>query len=274
MESTEITNLREHFKALERGINLDDDSFYNAVIQYCTYIGRSRYISNLIIKVALDGEVRPNTLYTLWFWSYNMNSLRAFAKGEPGGGSSNILPFFFNKEIEQKFGLVKQFGVFHTMEMRRIAEAKRLNIDIEDVVLELSEEEKKVDKASSNQEVLFNLQALQNKLLASVTESISKVLKFDVETGILTIESHSVTFRKFTEQFHCLRILFSDTVKLKSEWIFSEIAENMDSEHERSDKQVYNYFHAIKRRIASESGIQDLFLMTTHSVRVNSDYQN
>ena len=102
------------------------------------------------------------------------------------------------------------------------------------------------------------------------TKAAVKTLSFDEGKGVLFIDDKKVKFRKGTEQYHTLRIIFSND--FQEEQFFSELAEKIDRNKDYSDKDMHNYLFAIKRRIASETGIKDLFITTTHSVQLNSDY--
>ena len=79
---------------------------------------------------------------------------------------------------------------------------------------------------------------------------------FDNDTSILTINGQKVKFRKHTEQYHTLRIIFEDKMELNREWFFSEIGEKMDQYKDYKDKDFHNYVSAIKKRIAVETGIK------------------
>ncbi len=128
-------------------------------------------------------------------------------------------------------------------------------------------------------DVKVGMRRIHNYLLEELSKEqssksvIVKVpLRFDEVKAILFIGNKGVKFRKFTEQYHTLRIILSDASKLSGEWFFSEIREQMDEAKGYTDKDFHNYFSAIKRRVAAEAGIKDLFLTTTQSVRINPDY--
>jgi len=95
---------------------------------------------------------------------------------------------------------------------------------------------------------------------------------FDAEKSRLVIRGTEVPFRKFSEQYHALRIIFANPKEIGQEWFFSEIGEKIDTDKGYTDKQFHNYFSAIKRRVAADTGIKDLFLTTNQSVRINPEY--
>ncbi len=95
---------------------------------------------------------------------------------------------------------------------------------------------------------------------------------FDPDKSILFIGEKEVKFRKFTEQYHTLRIIFENKEDLKEEWFFSKIGEEIDIGKGYTDKHFHNYISAIKRKIAAETGIKDFFITTTQSVKINKDY--
>ncbi len=108
-------------------------------------------------------------------------------------------------------------------------------------------------------------------LPAFFSENQSKKISFDEDKGFLILNDSVIKFRKFTEQYHTLRIIFNNK-NLEKEWMFSEIAEQMDFAKKYTDKDFHNYFSAIKRRVSAETGLKDLFLTTNQSVKINKDY--
>ncbi len=95
---------------------------------------------------------------------------------------------------------------------------------------------------------------------------------FDASTSKLHIAEHSVSFRKFTEQYHVLRTLFSNTNTLNQEHFFDEIGDEVDASKGYTNKQMHNYLTAIKNRVAADTSIKDLFITTNQSVTINPKY--
>ena len=271
MDTSEIANLREFFKAIESGYKLNEDAFNSATTDYSTYVGRSSYLSGLVAELALENELSKDALFTLTLWCFVKNSLRQYSTDPEKTSLLNWLPLFLTRDIDQRFQIRRHIKRFFELERKRMGIAKELNIQIDDVELD-DEDVQEIDKAESKEEILFNFQSLHNRILARAEETGTCKLLFDEEKGILCIGNHKVVFRKFTDQYHCLRILFSGRNDLHEEWFFSAIAERMDNAKERNDKKMHNYFSAIKRKVASDAGIKDIFLTTTQSVRVNHEY--
>jgi hypothetical protein len=101
-----------------------------------------------------------------------------------------------------------------------------------------------------------------------------KGVNFDEARGVLHLVGKEVRFRKFTEQYHTLASIFAKPEDLRKERFFSELAEKIDDVKGYTDKDFHNYLSAIKHRVAADTGIKDLFITTTQSVKVNSDYLN
>src|SRR3989344_6061339 len=93
-------------------------------------------------------------------------------------------------------------------------------------------------------------------------------VNFDPDTAVLSIGEKQVKFRKFTDQYHTLRVIFSDKNDRKREWFFSEIAEKVDPHKSIKDKTFHNQMSAIKRKVSADANTKDLFLTTTHSVKI------
>lgn len=113
-------------------------------------------------------------------------------------------------------------------------------------------------------------------LLREITkEKDTKVelsLDFNPETSRLSILDKSISFRKLTDQYHVLNTIFSERHDLGREWFFSELGEKMDQYKKYKDKNFHNYLSAINRRIATETGLKDVFLTNTQSVKINTKY--
>lgn len=113
---------------------------------------------------------------------------------------------------------------------------------------------------------------IATELLKTENEDTKGYSDFDNGTSTLTINGQKVKFRKHTEQYHTLRIIFEDKKELKKEWFFSEIGEKMDKYKDYKDKDFHNYVSAIKKRIAVETGIKDFFETTNQSLKINNKY--
>ncbi|GEM_PF-2752113 len=103
-------------------------------------------------------------------------------------------------------------------------------------------------------------------------ETKNQKVDFDQGSGILSVRGKDVKFRKFTEQYHTLASVFSKPEDLQKERFFSELAEKIDAVKGYDDKDFHNYFSAIKRRVSADTGIKDLFITTTQSVKINPEY--
>jgi len=126
-------------------------------------------------------------------------------------------------------------------------------------------------KASNFRKKLDRIHKYLITELLSETEEENQC-RFDTEKSLLIVNGKDVKFRRFTEQYHTLRAMFENKDKLKEEQFFSAIAEKIDFDKGYTDKQLHNYLSAIKRRVAAETGIKDLFLTTNQSVRINPEY--
>ncbi|MEI6843219.1 MAG: hypothetical protein WCK48_01790 [bacterium] len=101
------------------------------------------------------------------------------------------------------------------------------------------------------------------------TEKIS--LKFDAEKSRLYVNGKEVKVKKFGDEYHTLRIIFENSKDLKDEWFFSRIAEKYDSVGHLEDKKFYNAVYQINLK-CSRVGIDDFFLKTRQSAKINSKY--
>lgn len=118
----------------------------------------------------------------------------------------------------------------------------------------------------------FTIQKIQSVKERRNESSKNGAVFFDADKALLCVQGKEVKFRKFTEQYHSLKIIFEKPEEILNEWMFSLIAESIDAQKEYTDKSFHNYFSGIKRKVATETGIKDLFITTTQSVKINSDY--
>lgn len=97
-------------------------------------------------------------------------------------------------------------------------------------------------------------------------------LDFDPDKAILFVDNKPVKLTKFSNQYHCLRILFEHPDQLGKEWFYSEIAEKSDRFNHSKDKAFHNAFSQIKVKVALQAGIHDLFHTTIQSVKIDPKY--
>ena len=95
---------------------------------------------------------------------------------------------------------------------------------------------------------------------------------FNSGTSVLTINESAVSIRKFSNQYHLLKIIFEDNFSLSKEWLFSEIAEAYDEVSPPNDKMFYNAADQIKKKVAIKTHIQNFFSTTSHSIKINSKF--
>jgi len=98
-------------------------------------------------------------------------------------------------------------------------------------------------------------------------------VKFDRDRSFLEVDGKKISFRRNTNQYHLLEFIFNlEKSNFLDDIFFDQLIEAMGEFREYSPKQLLECLYGIKRRIASETGIKNLFLTTTQSVRINPDY--
>jgi len=97
---------------------------------------------------------------------------------------------------------------------------------------------------------------------------------FNPEKSILTIKNIPIKIRKFSEQYHLLRIIFEKDLDITNECFFSEIAEIYDNKagNRLPDKKFYNAVYQINQKIIKKARIENYFLTTNQSFRINPEY--
>ncbi len=264
MDSIAISQLNERFKALEHAIDIDVKSFVLAAFEYSSYIGSSPYLSDIVRRLANDYDIDKVIFFRLFMYSalregFRNKNLQKVALG---------MPLFVDKEIEEKYGLVSRFLPMMESATKQLKESEKQNVSIYDLVIP-SQPASVEEQNISNDEELFKFRILHNQILALAIKSDSEKVSFEPETGTLHIGEKSVKFRKFTEQYSALVVIFSKKDEIGKEWFFSEIGEGLDRGEEYSNKDFHNYFSSINKRVAIETGINDLFHTTNQSVKIN-----
>jgi|GEM_PF-2500410 len=105
----------------------------------------------------------------------------------------------------------------------------------------------------------------------SLEEKHENGLDFDLVRSVLYINEHKIKVKKFSDQYHLLRILFEDKNELKKDWFFSEISEKYEGGDELPDKKFYNAIYQLNQKIAIETGVKDFFITTVQSFQINNN---
>jgi len=91
---------------------------------------------------------------------------------------------------------------------------------------------------------------------------------FDTEKSILFVNDNEIKIQKFNDQYHTLRIIFEEQ---NEEWFFSKISEKYEPADNLPDKKFYNAVYQITQKLKGK-GIEDLFITTRQSVKINEKY--
>lgn len=96
-------------------------------------------------------------------------------------------------------------------------------------------------------------------------------VSFDVDSARLSVNDRQIPIKKFSDQYHLLRVILNSEDKRK-EWFFSEIGETTDQSKEfGNDKRYYNATYQIKKKLET-IGADDLFKTTIQSIRISEKY--
>jgi hypothetical protein len=94
--------------------------------------------------------------------------------------------------------------------------------------------------------------------------------RFDPDKSIFYPAGNEVKIRKFSDQYHTLRIMFEEPAETGKEWFFSEIAERTDKVNQ-NDKRYYNAIYQISLKLKVHS-LTDYFITTRQSVKITPKY--
>ena len=97
-------------------------------------------------------------------------------------------------------------------------------------------------------------------------------LYFDDERSRLYVRGIEIKIQKNSDQYHALRIMFSDPKELGQEWFFDDIAERIDrSRPEERVKRYYNAIYQIGIKLTAK-GFPDFFITTKYSAKIDPKY--
>lgn len=94
---------------------------------------------------------------------------------------------------------------------------------------------------------------------------------FDSDKSRLYIKGKEIKITKLSDQYHTLNTIFKDEKETPKEWFFSEINEIIDPLAQSNDKKYYNAVYQINLKLKTK-GIEDFFITTNQSVKINSEY--
>jgi len=102
-------------------------------------------------------------------------------------------------------------------------------------------------------------------------QQIPDSLHFDADKSRLYIDGKEVKITKFKDEYHTLRVIFENPDEVSKEWFFSEINEKNDAYSRSDDKKYYNAIYQTKNKLKS-LGLDDVFITTKQSVKINPKY--
>jgi len=268
-ESTII--LRDRFKSLEESLDLNDKDFAFALFDYCAYICSSEKLSQIVQEMAKEDDIDRETFHWLFMFGALRNSFRNLRTGKMEREKDLGLPLFFDKEIEDNYHVAEALmGLLSVVKNAPHLQDKE-DLSVYDLVSD------ETGKFLKNEDVpikkmIIKFRSFQSDLLSRLIKPKRQIVSFDANDSALKIGNKKILFRKHTEQYHTLKIIFEDQSEIWKEWFFSEIAEKIDQYKGYSDKDFHNYLSAIKKRVSTETGIKDLFITTNQSVTINKKY--
>lgn len=98
----------------------------------------------------------------------------------------------------------------------------------------------------------------------------SNIPRFDPDKSRLYVSGKEIKIRKFTDQYHTLRVIFEDPKEMGKEWFFSELVEKID-QHKPNEKRYYNALNQVRYKLVT-AGFPDFFVTTTQSVKIRPKY--
>jgi len=257
-----VNILEQKFNFLVRQVGSPD--FIRLVLEFEAFICSAPELSDILQKMIIEHKLSKQYAQDL-FDGYFLYQLLFHAGEDKVDFKKFKTPLFYTQEIKKMYNLEELF--LKTAE-EDVSKMKKGNPkDFKEPFLDKRKEIYHIEKM-----YLDIVQGLYERERVGIVDRSSESISFDLDKSILWLSGKEIKIRKFSEQYHTLEIIFSHQDRLNEEWFFSEIGEKLDREVGYADKDFHNYFSAIKRRVAAETGIKDLFLTTNHSVKINPDY--
>jgi hypothetical protein len=119
---------------------------------------------------------------------------------------------------------------------------------------------------------IHSLTSAKKEETVAKPEKLETDLSFSEERGELSIEGKTASFRKDTDPYQVLKIIFSDPTEVGKEWFYSEIGELFDPLASFPDKKFANAIYRANQKIAIDTGIRDFFISTKQVVSINQKY--
>lgn len=206
---------------------------------------------------------------TLWGALDKLYTLRRVIFDDNENGVINAKRF---KELSGEIGLIKNdgdddgygFASYYMQEKKKFSSSNNPKI---------REFKKDNYKLYATRIHNYLIQELSKKEDEKIEEKrVNYTPLFDADKSILIIGDKKIKIKKFSDQYHLLRIIFESESEFQQEWFFSEIAERYDSEANLSDKKFYNAVYQLNQKVARETGIKDYFITTSQSFKINPEY--
>jgi hypothetical protein len=97
-----------------------------------------------------------------------------------------------------------------------------------------------------------------------------ETISFDTEKSLLFVKGRLIKITKFSNQYHTLKIIFENQDEIGKEWFFSEIMEKTDSINS-NEKRYYNAIYQVRLKMKCV-GLNDFFIITSHSLKIREKY--
>lgn len=206
----------------------------------------------------------------------------------------------FIKELQAAEGIITKLENQHQSDLKKISQARKRDdaekTIVSGVQLERAEQQynSSMTRAWNNlravaaggcihdnlieSEIFLSAKRFHNYLVDRLelqendTDNIVTNIEFDESRGILKINDKIIKLSKTSRQFEVLRIIFQSKNETYKDWQFSEISDKLDWAGLKEWKKIYNIVDAIGLKIAAKTGIQDFFITTTQSVKINPEY--
>lgn len=270
-------NLERRYNALLH--QKKESNFLLLEIDYIEYVGKNELLGITMKSLIKEQKILYKFLQNFFDHFMIIASLRQYGVDKQNK-EKIIFPSFFDKEIEERYNLFKNFRQMIVDEGKAYQEAKK------------TANGRKVSEATDffdlkpleiikRDDDLFHIQQLHNNLMEKLSEMEIKALNnmlnkkisgknISFKNGILHFQNKELNFDKRPIQKDLLNTLFK---KPKYKWTNDEIWEDWgENDLKPKTLKFYTASDEINKTIALDTGIRNFLIKSTKQIQINPKY--
>lgn len=255
-----IDSLERRFEAIRD--HRDRDSVLMLRVGYANFIGTTPLLGRALRQVILNDKIPRHVLFTFFMEFAVCNS------AEASSNEKMKTPIFWDEEVEKKFHIYRE--LYETAKTG-LKEHKAIQRgELEDPLFSYIEGEVAKD---TQDYYIIHTELMEALTLNNETVGNNVIVYFDETESDLRVNEIKIPLRRFSDQYHFLRVTLKLWENENEELFFSEITEAIDSAATSEDKKYYNAAYQIRAKVEAKTRIKDIFSTTRQSIKLNQRYE-